>query len=51
MVSGEIIDVTQNSSPSAEEIDAVHEKVTQAVIRLYNSSKKPDWETRPLVII
>lgn len=49
MVTGDIVLVKKNSSPSEEEINEVLDRVIAAVSRLYDT-KKPEWETRPLVI-
>lgn len=49
MVTGDIVLVKQNSSPSEEEINEVLDRVIAAVSKLYDT-KKPEWETRPLVI-
>lgn len=49
MVTGEIISVTQTDNPSQEDIDSLHGKVVDAIKKLYNE-KKPEWETRPLII-
>jgi diacylglycerol O-acyltransferase 2, plant len=49
MVVGRIVDVTQKDFPSEEEVNEVMEKVIASVTELYEK-KKPDWETRPLVI-
>jgi hypothetical protein len=49
MVTGDVVEVKQNDNPSDEEVDAVLQKVIATVKKLYDE-KKPDWETRPLVI-
>jgi hypothetical protein len=49
MVTGEIVQIKQNSSPSEEEINEVLQRVIVATKKLYET-KKPDWEDRPLVI-
>ena len=49
MVTGDIVLVKQNSSPTEAEINEVLDRVIVAVNKLYET-KKPDWETRPLVI-
>ena len=50
MVTAEVVKVQQNDSPTAEQVAEVQERVMQSIINMYNSSKKPTWETRPLVI-
>lgn len=49
MVSGTIIQVEQNDDPDDKLIDATMDKVIESIEKLYKE-KKPDWETRPLVI-
>lgn len=49
MVSGEIVQVTKNPSPSVEEVEEVMRRVESSLMTLYNS-KKPVWEKRPLII-
>lgn len=49
MVSGAVIEVTQKDNPTEEEINDVLEKVIKSVKELYET-KKPSWETRPLII-
>jgi 2-acylglycerol O-acyltransferase 2 len=51
MVSGEIVEVDQCSSPTAEQVEEVMNRVIKSVTDLYNSPKKPSWETRPLVVM
>jgi 2-acylglycerol O-acyltransferase 2 len=48
MVSGRVVKVTKNDNPTNEEV----EKVMQDVIASLNEvwAKKPEWETRPLII-
>lgn len=49
MVSADIVEVTQNDNPTEEEIQAVLQKVIESVEKVYKE-KRPEWETRPLVI-
>jgi hypothetical protein len=49
MVTGDVIEVKQNDNPSEEEVNIVLNKVIAGVKKLYDE-KKPEWETRPLVI-
>jgi hypothetical protein len=49
MVTGEIVLVKKNESPSDVEINEVMERVIKAVNDLYEK-KKPEWEKRPLKI-
>jgi len=49
MVTGDIVRVTKIENPTDEQVAEVHDKVIAAVQKLYDT-KKPDWETRPLVI-
>ena len=49
LVTGEIVEVTQISEPTPEQVQEVMEKVIQSIQRMYEQ-KKPDWETRPLII-
>ena len=49
MVTGEIVLIKQNDNPSDEEINEVLDRVIIAVKKLYDE-KKPEWETRPLII-
>eukprot|EP01041_Mallomonas_annulata_P003197 gene3197-6308_t len=49
MVTGDIVTVTQNDNPSDEDILEVQNRVIASIEKLYKE-KKPDWETRPLVI-
>lgn len=49
MVTGEIVLIKKNESPSDEEINEVMERVIKAVNDLYET-KKPEWEKRPLKI-
>lgn len=48
-VIGEAIPVKQKTSPTAQEVEALLEKVIAATEKLYNE-KKPEWEDKPLVI-
>ena len=50
MVTAEIVKVQQNDNPTAEQVAEVQERVIQSITNMYNSPKKPAWETRPLVI-
>ena len=50
LVTGEIVEVTQISEPTPEQVQDVMEKVIKSIQKLYDE-KKPDWETRPLVIV
>jgi hypothetical protein len=50
MAIGETIPVTRKEFPTQEDIEKLHNEVIDAVSKLYES-KKPDWETRPLVIL
>jgi len=43
------VEVIQSDSPSEEEILRIHGLVIESVSKLYYD-KRPDWETRPLVI-
>lgn len=49
MATGSIVQVTQCSEPTEEQIDEVLTKVITSITKLYNE-KKPDYENRPLVI-
>lgn len=49
MVTGRVVEVQQKEFPSDEEVEAVMQKVIASVTELYEK-KKPEWETRPLVI-
>ena len=49
MAAGDIIEVIQKENPSDEEVSLIHSRVVEAVKKLYDT-KKPAWETRPLVI-
>jgi 2-acylglycerol O-acyltransferase 2 len=49
MVTGRVVEVQQKEFPSDEEVEAVMQKVIASVTELYEQ-KRPDWETRPLVI-
>jgi 2-acylglycerol O-acyltransferase 2 len=49
MVTGEIIEVQKKENPTDEEVQQVLDKLIAGVKKLYEE-KKPDWETRPLVI-
>mmetsp|Transcript_36053 Transcript_36053/g.36740 ORF Transcript_36053/g.36740 Transcript_36053/m.36740 type:complete len:324 (+) Transcript_36053:127-1098(+) len=49
MVTGEVVRVVQRDNPTEEEITGVQQRVIEAVEKLYKL-KKPNWETRPLVI-
>lgn len=49
MVCGPAIEVEQDSNPSPEKVQALLDKLIKAVEELYET-KKPEWETRPLVI-
>jgi len=49
MVTGEIVEVTQKDNPTDEEIDEVLTRVIASIEKVYET-KKPAWETRPLVI-
>lgn len=49
MVTGDIVLVKKNDSPSDEEVNEVLDKVIIAVTKLYET-KKPEWEKRPLKI-
>ena len=48
MVSGRVIKVKQNDSPSDAEVQAVLNEVVAEFERLYASDQRPAWETRPL---
>lgn len=48
-VTGEIVQVKQNDDPSDAEIEEVLEKVIKSLQEAYDT-KKPDWETRPLIV-
>ena len=48
-VSGDIVEVKQCDNPTDEQIDETMARLVKSVQTLYDS-KKPDWETRPLVI-
>jgi hypothetical protein len=50
MVTCDVVKVEQCDEPTPEQISEVQERVEQSIINTYNSSKKPSWETRPLVI-
>ena len=49
LVTADIVEVTQISEPTAEQVHDIMEKVIAALQRAYEE-KKPDWETRPLII-
>lgn len=49
MVTGEIVEVKQNDTPTDEEIQETMERVIKSLQTMYDT-KKPEWETRPLVI-
>jgi 2-acylglycerol O-acyltransferase 2 len=49
IVSGDIVHVVQKDFPSEEEINEVLNKVIASLEKLYNE-RKPEWETRPLII-
>jgi hypothetical protein len=49
MVTGNIIVVKQKDFPSDEEVQLVMDQVIESLTQLYNE-KKPEWETRPLII-
>lgn len=49
MVSGDIVEVKQSDNPTEEEINEVLGRVIASVEKLYRD-RKPEWETRPLVI-
>jgi hypothetical protein len=49
MATGNIIEVVQNDNPSDAEVQRVLDQVVAGVTMTYNT-KKPEWETRPLVI-
>jgi len=50
MITGEPIPTIQSDKPSEEYVNEILNKVIVAAEKLY-SEKKPEWETRPLVII
>ena len=50
IVSGDVVKVKQSDSPTAEEIADVQQRVIASIEKVYKE-KKPDWETRPLVIL
>ena len=50
MAIGATVSVEQKLDPSLEEVQALMDKVAAAVTELY-SSKKPNWESRPLVML
>jgi 1-acyl-sn-glycerol-3-phosphate acyltransferase len=49
MVTGRVVHVQQKEFPSDAEVEEVMQRVITSVQELYDT-KKPDWETRPLVI-
>ena len=49
LVTGDIVEVTQISEPTPEQVQEIMDKVIQSIQHLYEQ-KKPDWETRPLII-
>lgn len=50
MVMGNMVQVTQNDQPTDEEAQDVLNRVEAELVRMYNE-KKPEWETRPLVVL
>lgn len=50
MVTGNIVEVVQCDAPSEEQIQETMDRVIASVEDLYQN-KKPDWETRPLIIL
>jgi len=49
MISGRVVEVTKKDFPSEEDINKVLDDVIASVRELYEK-RKPDWETRPLVV-
>lgn len=49
IVSAEIVEVTQCDNPTDEQIQEVQDRVVASVREAYEK-KKPDWESRPLII-
>lgn len=50
MVSADIVEVKQSSSPTEEDIDDVMHRIEESLLKMY-STKKPEWEKRPLSIM
>lgn len=48
MVAGEIVEIQQKADPTDEEVMEVLERVKKSLIGAY--ARRPEWETRPLVI-
>ena len=46
----DVIPVVQSDNPSDEYVLEIQNKVMDVLHKLWNSDKKPEWETRQLVI-
>lgn len=49
-VTGDMVKVVQNDNPTEVEINEVQAKVIISIEKLYKE-KRPEWETRPLIIL